>query len=97
MKSVTISFLSLISFSLCLASAANPKDKQLLIPPFENKVFIEEHGQFNQCEREREISFPEPVLYGVENAEFNVYFMAHGISFLFPERKKIGTEDDDCR
>ncbi len=63
--------------------------KQLLINPFQNKVFIKEQGQFSRTAGESKTTLPEPVLYGLENAEFNAYFTQHGIIFQFPERRNM--------
>ena len=62
--------------------------------PFEQTVFVEEHGQFDRTARERKIILPESIHYAVENGEFNAYFTSHGISFLFPESKNRATRGD---
>ncbi len=67
--------------------------RQLLVKPFENRVFIKELGQFARNARELKTPLTEPVLYGVENSEFSAYFTAHGIIFQFPERKNIEEKD----
>lgn len=68
-------------------------DKHFLKEPFQNKVFIKEQGQFAKIAKRIKTPFNEPVLYGVENAEFNAYFSSHGIIFQFPERKIIEKKD----
>ncbi len=74
-------------------SFAQTKVKRLLIKPLQDKVFIKEQGQFTKNARETKMAFTEPILYGVENAEFNAYFTAHGIVFQFPERRNIEEKD----
>lgn len=76
----------------CMAKTdVNP----LFIKPLENKVFIKEKGQFSRYAKEMNMLFPEPVLYGIENAEFNAYFTTHGITFQFPERRKIEKSEEE--
>ena len=88
----------LVQFIVSLLSSfvfAQTTGKPLLIKPFENKVFIKELGQFSRNSKELKIPFAEPVLYGVENAEFNAYFTAHGIIFQFPERRNVEEKDKE--
>ena len=54
-----------------------------LIDPLANRVFIEEQGQFKKNLAKDKIIFAEPVLFGINNPEFNAYFTASGITFLF--------------
>ncbi len=68
-------------------------NKQLLIKPFQNNVFIQEKGQFTRTAKEMDKHFSVPVFYGIENAEFNAYFTANGIIFQYPERKKIRNKE----
>ncbi len=56
---------------------------KFLTPPFENKVFIEEQGQFKKILEENKINFPGIILFAVNNPEFNAYFTTTGITFLF--------------
>jgi gliding motility-associated-like protein len=72
---------------------AQSSSKQLLLKPFQNKVFIKEQGQFKKTAEQTKTPFKESILYGVENAEFNAYFTTHGIIFQFPERKIIEKKD----
>ncbi|MES2286007.1 MAG: PKD domain-containing protein [Bacteroidota bacterium] len=74
-------------------TVAQTKAKKLLIKPLQDKVFIKEQGQFTKNARETKMAFTEPILYGVENEEFNAYFTAHGIVFQFPERRNIEEKD----
>jgi PKD repeat protein len=90
---VAFIFQLLIVYSFGLQAQA--LGKQLLVKPFQNKVFIKELGQFSRNAKELKIPFTEPVFYGVENAEFNAYFTAHGIIFQFPERKNIEEKDKE--
>ena len=83
----------LLSFGEAGRAFAQTKIKKLLIKPLQDKVFIEERGQFTKNARETKMPFTEPILYGIENEEFNAYFSAHGIVFQFPERKNIEEED----
>jgi gliding motility-associated-like protein len=62
--------------------------KQFLVKPFQNNVFVKENGQFDRYAKAMNVPFTEPVFYAVENAEFNAYFTAKGIVFMFPEWKK---------
>ena len=82
----------IVAFVLCLqafVAYSQNAGKPLLIKPFQNNVFVREQGQFERNAREFKQAFPEKVLYGLENAEFNAYFTPKGIVFLFPERKKV--------
>ncbi|MCF8460719.1 MAG: PKD domain-containing protein [Flavobacteriales bacterium] len=63
--------------------------KGLIIEPFVNKVFIEEKGQFKNRIERQSVAFDEPILFGVENAEFNAYFTQSGIHFRFAEYKTV--------
>ncbi|MES2397092.1 MAG: hypothetical protein V4549_13865, partial [Bacteroidota bacterium] len=74
-------------------TVAQTKGKKLLIKPLQDKVFIKEQGQFTKNAKETKMAFTEPILYGVENEEFNAYFTAHGIVFQFPERRNIEEKD----
>lgn len=74
-------------------TVAQTKGKKLLIKPLQDKVFIKEQGQFTKNARETKMAFTEPILFGVENEEFNAYFTAHGIVFQFPERRNIEEKD----
>lgn len=79
-----------ISIGLRLMVTAQISGKQFIDTPFTNNVFIKEQGQFTRNAKEFRMRVTEPILYGVENAEFNAYFTAHGITFQFPERKSLG-------
>ncbi|MBL4585452.1 MAG: hypothetical protein JKX84_00125 [Flavobacteriales bacterium] len=61
----------------------------LMVEPFTNRVFIEEKGQFADKVASKEMNVAEPILYALENAEFNAYFTSTGINFQFAERKII--------
>lgn len=68
---------------------AQKNARELRIEPFVNRVFIEEQGQFHD-KLERQGALPtEPILYALENAEFNAYFTSKGVHFRFAERKTI--------
>lgn len=89
-------WLLFLLISAQVETSAQKSEKQLLVRPFQNNVFIQEMGQFARNAKQFGVPFTEPVLYGVENAEFNAYFTAGGIIFLFPERKKIkGREEKE--
>ena len=62
---------------------------KFLTRPFENKVFIEEQGQFKKILEENKITLPETILFAVNNPEFEAYFTASGITFLFSQTEKI--------
>lgn len=85
---IFIAIIGMYSFA-----TAQTERKQILIKPLENKVFIKEQGQFSRIARELKTPLPEPVLYGVENGEFNAYFTKNGIIFQFPERRNIEEKD----
>ncbi len=77
-------------------SALSSKGKRTFITaPFENKVFIEEQGQFKKSLDEKKISFPGKILYAVNNAEFEAYFTSTGITFLFSKTEKTDKEEED--
>ncbi len=84
-------FQLIISFQLVLSGQT--AGRKLLVKPLQDKVFIKEQGQFSKNARETKTPFPEPILYGVENAEFNAYFTARGIIFQFPESRNIEEKD----
>ncbi|MDP1743998.1 MAG: hypothetical protein Q8L90_00385, partial [Bacteroidota bacterium] len=73
-------------FSQTISSKGNGK---FLTRPFENKVFIEEQGQFKKILEENNITLPETILFAVNNPEFEAYFTADGITFLFSQTEKI--------
>lgn len=97
-KSTAPSFLRLmVVFILAvqgISASAQNADKQLLIKPFQNSVFVKESGQFERNAREFNVPFSDNILYGVENAAFNAYFTAKGIVFLFPEWKKVKNREE---
>lgn len=84
-KSVSFLLLFLLGFS----AVAQRADLKLLAKPFENKVFIEERGQFTQRAIEQEMQLHGEILYVVKNAEFTAWFMQKGIIFQYPERIPI--------
>ncbi|MEW6774605.1 MAG: hypothetical protein AB1304_11510, partial [Bacteroidota bacterium] len=58
---------------------------------FENSwdYFIEEQGQFKRrIEKQYNLKIDENILYGLENKDFNAYFVKDGVIFIYPERKK---------
>lgn len=80
-------FLSLACFSFALS--AQQKQCSFVSKPFENKVFVEERGQFTQRAGDRKMVFTEPIHYAVENSEFFAYFTQSGITFQLPEYEEI--------
>ena len=68
---------------------------KFLSRPFENKVFIEEQGQFKKNTEEKKISFPGTILYAVNNVEFSAYFTTEGISFVFSKTEKSEKEEEE--
>jgi gliding motility-associated-like protein len=72
-----------------LSTLAKQGKVNFLVRPFQNNVFIKEQGQFSRTSEKIKEPFAEPVLYGIENPEFNAYFTLHGIIFQFPERKNL--------
>lgn len=93
-------FLQLFFFLVFLCASfqiqAQQKKRNFVAKPFENKVFIEEHGQFAQRAAERNMLLLGAVKYAVENAEFFAYFNENGISFQFPQylpNIRKGTKD----
>src|SRR5476649_957734 len=89
MHYLRIAFIFLLLSIYCFGLQAQPAGKQFLAKPFQSKVFIKEQGQFSKNAKETKAPFKEPILYGIENAEFNAYFTSNGIIFQFPERKKL--------
>jgi gliding motility-associated-like protein len=86
-------FIFIFLISLPLIVASQTAGKKLLIKPLQDKVFIQERGQFSKNARENKIPLTEPVLFGVENSEFSAYFTTHGIIFQFPERRNLEEKD----
>ncbi len=82
-------FVFLFILNLRPIAAAQTAHRMPLITPMQNNVFIKERGQFSKHAAETKTPFTKPVLYGIENAEFNAYFTTRGIIFQFPERKKL--------
>ncbi len=75
-----------------------PSGRQKFITsPFENKVFIEEQGQFKKTTEQFNITIPDTILYAVNNAEFNAYFTRKGITFLFSKMEKPHREENEER
>lgn len=68
---------------------------KFLTKPFENKVFIEEQGQFKKMLEEREITLPGTILFAVNNEEFQAYFTDLGITFVFSKTEKREKEGED--
>ena len=64
--------------------------------PFENKVFIEELGQFKKSLEENKISFTGTILFAVNNPEFKAYFTTTGINFLFSKTEKLHEGKDQA-
>lgn len=93
MHFLRVLFLSCLIINLQLITTAQTAGGNLLVKPFQNKVFIQELGQFGKTAETTNNPFKETVLYGIENAEFNAYFTVHGIIFRFPERKRIAEKD----
>ncbi len=82
---MTLALLMLLS----LFAGAQNSGRELRVEPFVNRVFIEEKGQFHDKLGRQGLLLDEPVLYALENAEFNAYFTSSGIHFRFAERKII--------
>ncbi|MDO9186295.1 MAG: hypothetical protein Q7W13_09810, partial [Bacteroidia bacterium] len=98
---VAFSFLVLLLFfigssgvSLFSQTISSKGNKQFLTVPFENKVFIEEQGQFKKNLEENKTAVPGTILFAVNNAEFKTYFTNSGITFMFSktEKKERGEE-----
>lgn len=89
----SVLFIFSLIVGLQIITTAQTADKHFVKEPFQNKVFIKEQGQFSKIAKSTKTPFKEPVLYGIENAEFNAYFTTHGIIFQFPERKIIDRKD----
>ncbi|MCG3164524.1 MAG: hypothetical protein POELPBGB_00278 [Bacteroidia bacterium] len=85
MKFLHFSFLILFLAGFSSALSAQQKQRSFVSKPFENKVFVEERGQFTQRAGDRNMVFAEPILYAVENPEFFAYFTQSGITFQLPE------------
>ncbi|MES2284644.1 MAG: PKD domain-containing protein, partial [Bacteroidota bacterium] len=79
-------------FSQTIASHGN---KKFLTLPFENKVFIEEQGQFKKNLEEDKITLAGPILFAVNNREFKAYFTATGITFVFSKTEKKGEDGNE--
>jgi len=94
MKLLRISFVLLFvaGFQCCLC--AQQKQRNFISKPFENKVFIEERGQFAQRAGDRKMLLSEPVNFAVENPEFFAYFSKSAITFQFPEYKPVKRNKD---
>lgn len=75
--------------------SAQRSDIKLLAKPFENKVFIEEQGQFTQRAVEQEMQIPGEILYAVKNAEFTAWFTRGGVVFQYPERIPIDAAEHE--
>lgn len=60
-----------------------------MVEPFQNRVFIEENGQFFDKWNKAGVDIPEEIHYGIENSEFQAFFTNSGIYFVFAERKTI--------
>ncbi|MDP1747282.1 MAG: PKD domain-containing protein, partial [Bacteroidota bacterium] len=77
------------------ASISAQRSKKFLTVPFENKVFIEEQGQFKKILEENKTTVSGTILFAVNNAEFKAYFTNSGITFMFSktEKKKRGEEE----
>lgn len=86
-----------VGTSLFSQTAASHGNRKFLIPPFENKVFIEEQGQFKKILEENKITFPETILFAVNNPEFEAYFTASGITFLFSQTEKISHKKEGAK
>ena len=63
--------------------------------PFENKVFIEEQGQFKKSLEELKINVQGTILFAVNNPEFRAYFTSEGITFLFSRTSKGHHEEGE--
>ncbi len=92
MKTLRISLVFLLVAGFQFSLFAQQKQREFVSKPFENKVFIEEHGQFAQRAGDRKMVLPEPVKYAVENPEFFAYFSQSGITFQFLEYEEIENE-----
>lgn len=89
MKILRLPFIFLLLAWCCQTSFAQQKQRSFVSKPFENKVFVEERGQFAQRGSDRKMVFSEPIKYAVENPEFFAYFTQSGITFQLPEYKEI--------
>ncbi|MBI1287138.1 MAG: PKD domain-containing protein [Flavobacteriales bacterium] len=70
-------------------SVAQTASASMMVEPFVNKVFIAEKGQFHDKLEEQGTVLDAPILFGVENAEFNAYFTENGIHFQYAEYELI--------
>ena len=79
-------------FSQTISSFGN---KKFLTIPFQNKVFIEEQGQFKKIVEENKTTVPGTILFAINNPEFKTYFTNSGITFMFSktEKRKMGEEE----
>ncbi|MCE9539695.1 MAG: PKD domain-containing protein [Bacteroidetes bacterium] len=84
-----------VGTSLFSQTTASHGNRKFLTRPFENKVFIEERGQFKKSLEDKKISLAAPILYAVTNPEFKAYFTSTGITFLFSETEKINEEKEE--
>ncbi|MES2593082.1 MAG: PKD domain-containing protein [Bacteroidota bacterium] len=76
-------------------SAKSPiQERKFVAHPFENKVFIEEQGQFKKDLQRKKINLSGTILYAVNNPEFNAYFTTTGITFLFTKTEKKDPEKE---
>jgi len=89
MKFTRYFVLFLFFTSVLTNSFAQKTQNNFISKPFENKVFIEERGQFTQRAGDRKMVFSEPIKYAVENSEFFAYFTQSGITFQLPEYEEI--------
>lgn len=90
LRGIILLFLSVWMVGQSFAQSASTK---MLVEPFVNKVFIQEKGQFSGRLERMELEVDEPVLYAVENAEFNAYFTTKGVHFRFAEYETVDLEE----
>lgn len=102
MRSYKFSIVVFILLNVCFSIFSQPitnnrtpqyipeaSKSKFVTKPFQNKAFIEEQGQFRKLIDEKNIKIPGTILYGIDNAEFLVFFTSNGFSLVFSETEKI--------
>lgn len=95
MKPLRILFVFYLITGFSFTSFSQKKQREFISKPFENKVFIEEQGQFQQRAGDRKMFLPEPVKFAVENQEFFAYFSNSSITFQLPEYVPVSDDEEE--